>query len=220
MTNKPVVVIVDDEEMIRRYLERTLRSTDLEVSTFASPREILDRGLSDQPGCLILDLALPEMSGLELWRRLVASGCASPVILISGQADIPTAVRALRDGALDVLEKPLRAQYVIEAVRRAIVHDAQARNAQSETVVIQARYANLTAREKEVFRLVQQGMVTKQISRELDISPKTVDVHRSNIMKKMHVDSLSGLLHVMYRFIPEGPSAALAQPTSFLWRAG
>jgi FixJ family two-component response regulator len=209
MTRMPTVVVVDDDEMIRNSLECMLCSIELAVLTFAGPHEILDRPLPDDPGCLILDMNLPEMSGLDLRRQLVARGCNRPFILMSGTADLQIAVRALREGALDVLEKPLRRQHVIECVRQAVAHDARARRMQAEQDPIQARFAKLTVREKEVFRKIQQGKITKQISRELLISPKTVDVHRSNILRKMQVDSMAGLLHMMYRF---ASSEHLAEP--------
>jgi len=190
------VFVVDDDAAMRDSLRWLLQSIGLAVETYASAEEFLGRYDADQPGCLVLDVRMPGMSGLTLQETLVARGITLPVIVITGYGEVPTAVRALKAGALDFIEKPFNDDVLLERVRQALDKDRTARAARSRQTEARARFAQLTAREREVMELVTAGKANKVIAAELGLSPKTVEVHRANVMRKMEADSVAELVRL------------------------
>jgi FixJ family two-component response regulator len=191
----PVVFVIDDDESVRRGLERLLRSVGLDVETFASAPEFIGQPLPDRPACVVLDLRLPGASGLEVQEALSGAGRTVPVIFISGYADVASSVRALKAGAVDFLEKPFSDQALLDVVHQALERSRQSRRQRAEVDAVRARYQRLTPRERDVLRLVVQGLLNKQIASALGISEKTVKFHRSRMMVKMGVSSLAELVH-------------------------
>ena len=190
------VFVVDDDAAMRDSLRWLLQSIGLAVESYASAEEFLGRYAEDQPGCLVLDVRMPGMSGLTLQETLVARGVTLPVIVITGYGEVPTAVRALKAGALDFIEKPFNDDVLLERVRQALDKDRTARAARSKQTEARARFAQLTAREREVMELVTAGKANKVIAAELGLSPKTVEVHRANVMRKMEADSVAELVRL------------------------
>ena len=191
------VFVVDDDEEFRNTVAGILRAAGLGVEAYASPVGLLQSPQPDLLGCYLLDLQLPEMSGLELCKRLYGKGCRQPFIVLSGRGDISTALDAMRLGAVDFIEKPFNHARLLDTVQKAIERDVSARCQRAEQLVLERKLSKLTARETEVLECVVLGRLSKQIAIELAISPKTVEVHRSRIMKKLEVDSLAQLLHLM-----------------------
>lgn len=191
---EPTVFVVDDDPEMCRSLRSVIQSENLRGVTFSTAREFLAANAAKKPGCLILDIRLPGASGLELQERLVAMGSTLPVIVISGFADVALAVRAMRLGALDVLEKPFDTALLIERIHQAIELNRRAHQLREETDRIKSRIARLTTREQEVMRLVVEGNANKRIAASLGISMKTVEAHRSHVMRKMGADSLAELV--------------------------
>jgi two-component system, LuxR family, response regulator FixJ len=191
------VFVVDDDEEFRNAVAGILRAAGLAVETYASPVGLLESPQPDLLGCYLLDLQLPEMSGLELCKRLYGKGCRQPFIVLSGRGDISTALDAMRLGAVDFIEKPFNHARLLDTVQKAVERDASARCQRAEQLVLERKLSKLTPREAEVLQCVVLGRLSKQIAIELAISPKTVEVHRSRIMKKLEVDSLAQLLHLM-----------------------
>jgi len=185
----PVVYIVDDQDLVRRSLTRLVESVGMSARAFASPAEFLEAYDRSIPGCLILDVRLPGMSGVELQEKLAADGSGHPVILISGHADVPTAVRAMKAGAVDFVEKPVNDQDLLDRIHKWVAVDVERRREHAELDEVLARFHSLTPREREVLRHVVDGRSTKEVARALGLSPKTVDIHRSNIMQKLAVHS-------------------------------
>lgn len=196
MSNQPTVFIVDDDEVVRDALTLLMESVGLEVATFASAQEYLDQFDSEQPGCLVTDVRMPGISGLDLQARLAAEKIHPPVIIITGHGDVPMAVRAVQNGAVDFLEKPFNNQAMLDSVHRAIEMDAKQRGESSRLQEIEARYDTLTPREKEVMQLVIEGVRNKNIAYDLEISQSTVEVHRSRVMEKMAAKTLSDLMRM------------------------
>ncbi|GAB4347076.1 MAG: response regulator transcription factor [Gammaproteobacteria bacterium] len=194
MSEKPVVFVVDDDEAARDSLCWLVRSVGLEVETAGSAQDFLDRLDPEQPGCLVLDIRMPGMSGLELLSKLGEMGVNLPVIIITGHGDVPMAVRALKAGATDFIEKPFNDQVILDCIQNAIQKDAEQREALVRQRMLEERYKTLTPRERDVMAGVVDGLSNKEISRELDISVKTVEAHRARIMEKMKADSLSQLV--------------------------
>jgi RNA polymerase sigma factor (sigma-70 family) len=188
------VIVVDDDEAVCKALRRLLEATGKRVTTFNSPGEVLESHRTDQPGCFIIDVSLPQMSGLELGNSLRAAGYWTPIIFITGLGDVPTSVRAMKSGAVDFLTKPVADSELLGAVDRALAHDADARQASAELQELERRLAGLTQREREVFALVVTGLLNKQIAARLGPSVKTVKVHRSRVMEKMQARSLAQLV--------------------------
>ncbi len=186
--------MVDDDESVRRALERLLRSDGLDVECFASSKEFSARAIPDRPACALLDLRLPGASGLELQDTLARAGWQIPIIFISGVADVGSTVRALKAGALDFLQKPLSDQALLDTVHDALDRARQARRHRAECAAIQARFDLLTARERDVLRLVLRGLLNKQIASELGISEKTVKFHRGRVMEKTEAGSVAELV--------------------------
>lgn len=196
---KPTVFIVDDEADMRESLRWLLGSIGLTSRAFASAGDFLANYTADQPGCLLLDVRMPGMSGLELQMKLAEDKILLPVIIITGHADVPMAVAALKAGAFDFIEKPFNDQLLLDRVQQAIDHDTQRRQHDSSRAAVQARADRLSRREQEVMRLVITGLSNKQIAAELGLSPKTVEVHRSHVMQKMEAHSVAELVRFSYQ---------------------
>jgi RNA polymerase sigma factor (sigma-70 family) len=177
-------------------LQALIESVGLKASTFSGAQQFLELYEPDTPGCVILDIRMPGMSGLDLQRALTTRGIQIPVIMITGHAEVPVAVQALKCGAFDFIEKPFSPQLLLDRIRRAVEVDIQRRQASSERAEIKARIAELTPRERQVMDLVVAGKANKVIASELGLSPKTVEVHRAQVMRKMRVDSLAELVRV------------------------
>jgi FixJ family two-component response regulator len=190
------VFVVDDDAGVRKALTRLLRAAGRDVRAFASPREFLGQHDPSEPGCLILDVALPEQNGLDFQRELAASGAARPVVFISGQGDIPTSVKAMKAGAVDFLTKPFDERELLAAVDAAIEQDAFTREARAEQRRVEDRLAKLTLREREVLEHVVAGQLNKHIAASLGTVEKTVKVHRGRIMRKMGAASLVELVRM------------------------
>jgi len=196
MPPEPTVWIVDDDPSIRNSLKWLIESIGLAVKTCESAEEYL-RTYVDGPGCLVTDLRMPGMSGLELQDALAASGWEVPTIFLTAHAEVPIAVRALKNGGLDFIEKPFSNQQLLDSIRRALATDKVAREATARRAVAIARLRALSVREQEVADLVVEGKSNKQIAAELELSIKTVEFHRAHIMRKMGADSLAALIHVV-----------------------
>ncbi|KAA3628176.1 MAG: DNA-binding response regulator [Proteobacteria bacterium] len=196
MSEKPIVFVVDDDEAARDSLGWLVRSVGLEVVTSASAAEFLKRFDPGQPGCLILDIRMPGMSGLELLNRLQELHAVLPVIIITGHGDVPMAVRALKAGAMEFIEKPFNDQELLDCVHRGIQKDVERRITIQQRQRVIERYEQLTPREREVMSGVVEGLPNKVIGRKLDISVKTVEAHRARIMEKMQASSLSQLVRM------------------------
>ncbi len=193
---KPTVFIVDDDEQVRNALRLLMESVGLNTETYASAQEYLDQFDVDKPGCLILDVRMPGISGLDLQARLAAERIHPAIIIITGHGDVPMAVRAVTAGAVDFIEKPFNNQSMLDTVHKAIEQDAVQRGESSRIQDIEARYNDLTPREKEVLQFVIEGKRNKIIASELNISQSTVEAHRSRVMEKMAADTLSDLMRM------------------------
>jgi len=196
MSEQSTVFIVDDDEAVRDSLSWLMQSVGLGTETFASADAFLQGYSHDRPGCLILDIRMPGMSGLELQNVLREQGFRLPLIIISGHADVPMAVRALKAGAFDFIEKPFNDQLLLDLVQRAIEKDRQQRESLAELDEWRARLDSLTPREREVLELVVGGAANKVISSELGVSLKTVEAHRARVMDKLQASSLSELVRM------------------------
>ncbi|MGE0766632.1 MAG: response regulator transcription factor [Hyphomicrobiaceae bacterium] len=191
---RPLVLIVDDDERIREALQELMLSAGIDSKSFASTGELLDSGIPDQPGCLILDVRMPGASGLDLQSHFAMTRDAKPIVFLTGHGDVPMTVRAMKAGAIDFLTKPVRDQTLLDAVAAGIAKDVAQRA--SARVVKQhiERFATLTPRERQVFREVALGRLNKQIAFDLGISEITVKLHRSNVMRKMDAKSVGELI--------------------------
>ena len=195
MKTKPeTVYIIDDEQDVRDALQMLLKSIGLCVETFSSALEFLDQYQMEWPGCILVDIRMPGMSGVELQRKLNAMGTPIPVIVISGHADVPTAVRVIQEGAVDLLEKPVSDQDLLDKVNQAINQDREKRSGYYEQQEIQNSYDQLTLREKEIMNEVALGKMNKVLAYELDITTRTVELHRAHVMEKMRARSLADLV--------------------------
>jgi FixJ family two-component response regulator len=198
MTEKiPVVNIVDDDAGVRTSIGMLLKSVGIPSSIYASAREFLDAHDASRPGCLVLDIRMPGMSGLELQQQLNLRGAVIPVIFMTGHGDIPMAVEAMQHGAFDFLQKPFRDQDLLDRIQKAIARDAQLRLSLGEHARIRARLETLTAREREVLDLLIQGKQNKAVAQVLDVSPRTVEIHRARVMEKMEAQSVAELVRMM-----------------------
>lgn len=191
---KSVVYVVDDDPFVREALERLLRSAGFDAMTFPSAIEFLDFNLPDTPGCVILDIKMPTLSGLDLQDRLTETGFSFPIIFITGHGTVPTSVKAFKAGAMDFLEKPFEEKELLDAVGRGIEKHLRLRQKQKEMQVLRERVHTLTPRELEVFKLVVTGMLNKQIAFDLGTVEKTIKVHRARVMQKMGAESLADLV--------------------------
>jgi FixJ family two-component response regulator len=185
---------VDDDLSVLKGLSRLLRSARLNPVTFASPEEFLDRHDPHAPGCLVLDVAMPGLDGLQLQQALIAKGSEIPIIFLTGQGDIPTSVQAMKGGAVDFLTKPVHDDCLLAAIRAAIEKDRQQRQAGAEVAEIRQRLATLTPREREVLEHVISGQLNKQTAADLGTVEKTIKVHRARMLAKMKVQSVAELV--------------------------
>lgn len=190
------VYLVDDDRSMRDAISSLVRSVGLNVETFASASEFLAHARSEACACLVLDVRMPRMSGFDLQHALSKNGVDIPIIFITGYGDIPMAVRAIKSGALEFLPKPFRAEELLEAINRALNIDQEAREYKAEMDKILKKYEGLTDREKEVFPLIAQGLLNKQIAGYLGITEVTIKVHRHNVTRKMGVRTLANLVRL------------------------
>ena len=194
-----VVFVIDDDPSMRGALEDLVGSVGLQVRAFASPQDFLQSKLPDAPGCLVLDVRLPGMSGLTFQKELGRLGVALPVIFITGHGDIPMSVRAMKAGAIEFLTKPFHDQELLDAIHTAIERDRERRREAVLVGELRERYATLTERERQIMTLVVVGRANKQIAAELNLSEMTVKVHRGQVMRKMHAGSLPELVRMADR---------------------
>jgi len=194
-----IVFIVDDDDRMRAATQRLLRTVGLHSEAFATPQEFLRHKLPDVASCLILDVRLPGMSGLDVQRRLIDSDVQIPIIFITSHGDIPMTVKAMKSGAVEFLTKPFRDQDLLDAIQEALKRADELRQQQAEIAQLRVRYAKLTAREREVMHLVVSGMLTKQIASTLAMSEITVTVHRGHVMRKMQANSPAELGRIAER---------------------
>lgn len=188
------VILVDDDAAVRRSLARLLRAAGYQVETFETAQAFFARGRPDEPACLVLDVYLPDLNGLELQRRLGANGSALPIVFITGSGDVPTSVRALKSGAVDFLLKPCDAGDLLAAVAAGLKRSVEHHRAQARSATLRRRFLSLTSREREVFLQVVRGAPNKRIAAELGITERTVKLHRSRVMTKMAAQSLAELV--------------------------
>ena len=193
---KPTVYVVDDDPSVRVAMERLLKSVGLTIKTCASAREFLDQASPEWSGCLIVDLRMPGMGGLDLQDQLSARQVSLPVIFLTGYGTVPASVRAMKAGAVDFLEKPVDDQTLLDAVHKALERDRRARGNQAGMQALEQRLAILTPREYEVFTFIISGRLNKQIAGELGTTEKTIKVHRARIMKKLQCASLAELVRL------------------------
>lgn len=198
-SSRPVLLVVDDDESVRRSLARLLTAAGYDVETFPSAAELLAREPLTGPGCLILDVRLPGLSGLDLHAWLRSRGLEKATVFVSGHGDVPTSVRAMKDGAVDFLTKPVNDVQLLEAIERALERDRWQREEHAELNELRRRVAALTPREREVCAVVVTGRLNKQIAAMLGMSVKTVKVHRARVMAKMQVDSVAELVRIVDR---------------------
>jgi len=193
-SSSSVVIIVDDDASIRASLDSLFRSVGLETRLFGSPAELLGGVMPDKPACIVLDVRLPGVSGLDLQGQLTRQGIRYPIIFMTGHGDIPMSVRAMKAGAVDFLSKPFRDQDMLDAVTAALERDAQRRAEAATKEDIRIQYESLTAREREVMGHVTAGLMNKQVAGLIGLSEITVKIHRGNVMRKMEVRSLADLV--------------------------
>jgi len=198
----PIVFVVDDDAAVRDAVKRLIASVGLRVETFGSTHEFLSGKRPDAPACLVLDVRLPDASGLELQRQLSEAGVHIPIIFITGHADVPMTVQAMKAGAVEFLTKPFRGQALLDAIQEAIAKDRLAWNERAQMKELRARYDSLTAREKEVLQLVASGLLNKQIGAELGTSELTIKTHRGRVMQKMCAESLADLVRMFEKLKP------------------
>jgi RNA polymerase sigma factor (sigma-70 family) len=197
MTQAPVVFVVDDDPSVRSSLKFLMSSVGLQVESFDSADALLQRKLPDSPSCLVLDVRLRGLSGLDFQRELAARNCHMPIIFITGHGDIPMSVRAMKAGAVEFLTKPFRDQDLLDAVRIALEKDRERRERKKEVSDLKERFNSLTPREQKVISMVVSGMLNKQIADQLGTAENTVKVHRSRAMEKMHAQSVAELVKMI-----------------------
>ncbi len=196
MSSNAVVYVVDDDASVRDAIRRLISTIGLRVQTFGSAGEFLEFPREDAPACLILDVRLPDLSGLEFQRALSDRGEHIPIVFITGHGDVPMSVRAMKAGAVEFLTKPFRGQELLDAVQDAIAKDRVSAGERAKLADIRLRYESLTAREKEVLQLVASGLLNKQVAAELGASELTIKTHRSRVMQKMGAESLADLVRM------------------------
>ena len=197
MNPEPTVFVVDDDEAVRRFLNGLIASVGLKVETYASAQEFLDAHEPGRPGCLLLDIRMPGMSGLELQKVLVERNIRIPVIILTGHGDVQVAVHAMKAGAVDFIEKPFNNELLLDRIQKAVAESVQADTSRVKRVEIARRMDLLTPREHQVLDMVADGETNKAIARRLDISEKTVEIHRAHVMEKMQAKSLADLVKIM-----------------------
>ena len=197
MTPEPTVFVVDDDQAVRRFLCGLIASVDLRVEAYASAREFLDAYEPDRPGCLLLDIRMPGMSGLELQKELAQRTIDLPVIILTGHGDVQVAVHAMKAGALDFIEKPFNNELLLDRIQKAVAKSVDAGSTRVKRDQIMGRVELLTPRERQVLDMVVAGETNKGVARRLDISERTVEIHRSNAMAKMQAKSLADLVKMV-----------------------
>jgi FixJ family two-component response regulator len=198
----PTVFIVDDDRAMRQAIQDLVESVGLRAECFATGLEFLNKKRTPDPSCLVLDVRLPQMSGIDFQRKLADLGLSIPIIFITAHGDIPMSVRALKSGAVEFLTKPFRDQDLLDAIQQALQLDRAAREQQDEVHALHGRYLALTTREREVMRLVVAGKLNKQIASEIGASEATVKIHRGNVMQKMQAASLIELVRMADKLKP------------------
>jgi FixJ family two-component response regulator len=207
----PIVFVVDDDSSMREALTDLITSVGLSVEAFKSAREFLEHRRHDAPACLVLDVRLPGLSGLDLQRELVRTEAPIPIIFITGHGDIPMSVRAIKEGAVEFLAKPFRDQDLLDAIQHALEIDRAARQERAMVAEVRRRYDSLTKREREVMRLVVSGLLNKQIAGELGSSEVTIKMHRGQVMRKMKAQSIVELFRMAEKI---GITSETAPPTN------
>ncbi len=194
---EPTIFVVDDDAGVRDSLRMLLRAIGRRAETYASAEEFLQSYTSERPGCLILDLRMPGMSGLELQEELSRRGSALPIIFITAHGDVPSAVDAVKGGAVDFIQKPFRDEELIDKIDQALQQNARARTESEEIAKVRARIASLTPREREVMEIVVAGKKNKAIAAELGLSERTIEIHRARVMKKMGAESVAEVVRMV-----------------------
>jgi FixJ family two-component response regulator len=210
----PIVFVVDDDVSVRESLEALIRFAGWQVQVFATAREFLSHRRVDAPSCLVLDLALPDLNGLDLQQRVAAERPDMPIIFITGYGDVPTSVQAMKKGAVEFLTKPFSDEILLEAIRNAIERSRAALHLETELHMLRERHALLSRREQEVMALVVSGLLNKQVGFELGISEITVKAHRGNVMRKMGAPSLAALVTMAARLGLREADIGLISPDS------
>src|ERR1700756_2783418 len=192
----PTVFIIDDDRSMRQAIQDLVESVGLRAEAFATGREFISRQHTGDPSCLVLDVRLPQLSGLDFQRQLAEAGIQIPIIFVTAHGDVPMSVRALKSGAVEFLTKPFRDQDLLDAIQQALQRDRAEREQQAEAHELHRRYQALTSREREVMGLVVSGMLNKQIASEIGASEATVKIHRGNVMRRMQAESLIELVRM------------------------
>jgi FixJ family two-component response regulator len=195
-TNNAIVAIVDDDPSVREGLESLIRSAGWRVETFASAQDFLARPRADAPSCLILDLQLPGLSGLDLQKRMAEAALEVPIVFLTGHGNIPASVQAMKAGAVEFLTKPVDEEGLLQAIQEAVERDRGTRRQHAQLRELKDRYESLTPREQEIMHQVVSGLLNKQTAAELNITEYTVKIHRGHVMRKMHAESLADLVRM------------------------